>query len=961
MKAPRRLIQISSWIAVLTLLCTACNDDLAFLQMERNKEDVIIQIPLSIPGADKIISSRAPDNNIINDLYVLIFDANGEVKGRKFFTRSELTNGVIGSQPNSESSENWVKMATKKGISYIYGFSNLGGTIDLYVGSLKNELDAITNRNELLNLSLTLTEDISRVGSSYLMSGKLEEYNISSSTIRTLPLRRIDSSIKFKIETGGNCKSFTLKSYQLFNVPKKSYLIERSAKREIGATPTWEAANQVSDFFNTPEITGRLNATEGFMFYLTENRLNGEKEITGVTEKEIYSKREKQLKNPIESGHVENGAYEYAPNYGSYIVLKGYFRGNSTVENNSGSVEASVQYTIHLGYAEGATLKEKANDFFTNRNTQYTYQIKVMGINDIIIEVINETENSPGAEGDVIFTNGTTRINLDSHYETVLLKFSKDLLTNDGEEEEQTDFFNYQITTPFTEMGDDITDESWIRIVRNPKISNGVYSTDLGNYPTNNYLTIEGLINELKAHATTPNFFDSNNEVIYTCHIDEFYYNAAPANTPPLSGNLWRYFTNVPNRELHILTDVELSPDKQSSITRSTYILSQRAIQTFFDTTTTDIYSAYGVECINETGAIRGWEDYRNRIGLYTNQNENNGSSNFKSIINQLKSKTTTNGNHWATYVNWAMNGYKVASIEAGVINAMKTVGNTDYKRAYLACLQRNRDLNGNGVIDDNEIKWYLPALNQYVGMFIGDAGISEEAKLYTENKYLYKHFLSSTVSIGNSNNPANLWIYWAEESVSISWNTEYGMSTYSGSAILNHYRCMRNLGNGTPLFFYTEEGGSVTTPYLNQKSYRSSLSFGELGRHNNWEDVSRISANGFMINKANNRPSSNVGAAMQYNIADSPNSGCYNLEPKGKWRAPNLREFYLLKAINILQSGDVARTIFKFHNEFIPALNGGSGTGSSKRIGWNFNGNDINMGNGSVLEGGYIRCVRDN
>ncbi|MGL4851888.1 MAG: hypothetical protein ACRC3Z_04500 [Phocaeicola sp.] len=963
MKALNKFIQRTSLIVALLLLSTACNDDITPQSVNVNSEEVVVQIPLSIPDASEVSSSRAPDNNAVNDLYVLIFDANGSLKGRKYFTYAELRDGTNGLQPSTTGTSNWVKISTYKGVSYIYGFANLSGTTDLYTGSLKEHLDGISSRSELLDFSLDLTENITRVGSTYLMSGKLESYNITTTSIRTLPLRRIDADITFKISTGGNCSSFVLESYQLFNVPKKNYLVERAATKQIGAPATWDAASQNSHYYNSAEITGLLNASEGFQFYLTENRQNGVKEIDGTTQKEMYAKREKQLKSANPDGSIQNGAYEYAPTYGTYIVLRGYFTGKSTVAGNTGAVEGSVKYVIHLGYAEGTTNKEKSNDFFTNRNTKYTYSVKIVGVDDIIVEVINETEteNAPGAEGDIIYTEGTTRFNLDAHYETVLLRFNKSLLARGSEQ--QTEFFNYYITTPFTKMGSNIVDESWIRIKRNTKTGN-VYNSNLESYPATGYLTIAGLINELKTNANTDSFYDANNEVIYTCHIDEFYYDTAPANTPALSGNLWRHFTNVPNRELHILTDVELSPDEQSSITRSTYILSQRAIQTFFDTTSSQTYSAYGVETINETGPLLGWADYRDKVGVYNIADNNTGETNFRAIVIGMKNKVNQGTRDlWTTYLNWSNNGYKTASTEVETVNAMLS----NYNRAYLACLQRNRDTNGNLNIDADEIKWYLPALNQYVGMFIGDAGISEEAKLYTENNYIYKHFISSSTksTATNTSSGNNLWVYWAEESVSISANTEYGMSTYanapySNSTIVNHYRCMRNLGGSNPVSFYTESNNSITTPYLNKNSFRSTLSSGELGRHNNWEDGSRLSGNGFTVNMSS-RPASNLGAAMQYLLSYTPNSACYSISPTGTWRAPNLREFYLLRAVNKLQATDVARTIFKFYNVMIPGKNGATGATNEYRIGWNFNGSDVNMGTGDPTEGTNIRCVRDN
>lgn len=50
------------------------------------------------------------------------------------------------------------------------------------------------------------------------------------------------------------------------------------------------------------------------------------------------------------------------------------------------------------------------------------------------------------------------------------------------------------------------------------------------------------------------------------------------------------------------------------------------------------------------------------------------------------------------------------------------------------ACYDKNRDENGNGVIDDEELKWYLPASNQLLGLCAGSL-MEVHATSTTENK----------------------------------------------------------------------------------------------------------------------------------------------------------------------------------------------------------------------------------
>ena len=973
-------------IALVGLVTASCSDE----EIANWNENIQAGLPttvklrFNVAVPEEKTSSRVPDENAVLDLYVLIFDANGN-RTNEEGDFDDLNNGTTTSQPNTTEGENYVTISTETGPSYIYGIANIASTSNVY-SELRGQLDAIENRDQLLDLAVTLDNEIGRVGSTYLMSGIATDEGSDTYTIvkdqdiRTLELRRVESYIKFNLIQGEEC-TFSPTSYQVFNVPKKTYLIEQEANQTVGTSCTWDGTSGADDYFNTNKLTGNIGSEMSFEFWMVENRKNAKLSIPDNQ----YALREKQEKISIEGAEnkptVTNGDWVYAPDEGTYVVINGHFEGNSTVEGegNSGPVEAEVHYTIHLGYVDN-----DADDFFSNRNTKYTYNVTVNGVNDIILEVIADTpdtEPAPGAEGDVIFTDGTTKFILDAHYETVLLRFNKaDLI----EGKDKTDFFSYRVTTPFASylsMGDGsdngVKDEDWIRFIRNDKsgYGNRTYSTDFQDYASDsnsgtdkrNGMTIAEFIEDLKSIAEDENSdaYDANDEVVYTCHINEFYYDEAPDGVN-VQGNLWKKIVNVSPREVQILNDVEVSADGESSITRSTYILSQRSIQTFYNTELSEDYSAYGVETVNETGPLHSWYYYADQVGYSRATNRDNGKENFWGMLNALMGNGHRRDDSWNTYMNTEENGYTDVE-NIGSVNAMKSSYSDDsnYQRAYLACMQRNRDLDGDGDISEDEIQWYLPAINQYVGMFIGEGALSEESRLYTEDDYVYKHYVTSTIS-GSS--PI---IYWAEESVTESRGTEYNMAeydqagtytTYGGTTIaesrnLNHYRCMRNLGDRTPENDHDSHRNNrqLTIPYLAENATRPSTS-GELGRHKNDETPSLIYSGGFVYYNGWVTDNATLGDVMYDNTTE-----CYDLSPRGTWRAPNLRELYLMSISDVLdvqnvsEPNVVSRTEFKFSD--VPLIN----TTNTHRIGWFYNGSNLTMGNGSRGEGEHIRCVRDN
>ena len=91
---------------------------------------------------------------------------------------------------------------------------------------------------------------------------------------------------------------------------------------------------------------------------------------------------------------------------------------------------------------------------------------------------------------------------------------------------------------------------------------------------------------------------------------------------------------------------------------------------------------------------------------------EENGRLNTASIWGMDNAPT------WATFLDYE------------VENDMPDL-RSDYQYMAYSCLSRNRDNNGNGVIDPEELRWYTAAINQLVGMWVGNESLSQTARLY--------------------------------------------------------------------------------------------------------------------------------------------------------------------------------------------------------------------------------------
>ena len=126
----------------------------------------------------------------------------------------------------------------------------------------------------------------------------------------------------------------------------------------------------------------------------------------------------------------------------------------------------------------------------------------------------------------------------------------------------------------------------------------------------------------------------------------------------------------------------------------------------------------------------------------------------------------------------------------------------------YLACLTRNRDFNENGQIDGDELRWYTPARDQMLGLWIGEPALPAKAALlpYPTTNNL-SHGSTSNYPIYTSTSGNNR-VIWAEEGCS------FGPVNQAGGH--GYVRVVRNLGA-------TPSVNSHTTDAKEYYSYNSS------------------------------------------------------------------------------------------------------------------------------------------
>ena len=887
------------------LLVYGCNDT-AFDEYNKTKveENIPASVVLDFSALGNQIQTRATSDeateNAVNNLYVFIFNSNGSKSTGKYFDKSELTGTNLYIDTYSGSAKQVFAVANFE----------LNGMMSLS----KEDLDNITNKEGLMKLNAKLLQTITSRGSSFLMTGCIES-NGQPANIDIVPgnnpislgkvkLRRVDAKVQFNIQAI-NGAEFTLKEWKVEQLPVNVALFNQSENH-------FDGSDNFSTDWKKPEGEG-ANLGKTFSFYLLEHLRSPKAKIESADPWSAYALREKspfnwkREGNSLPSGVTDADRFVFADDRSTYVVFNGRIKYTKGTE----PVEGDVTYTIHLGYFDPVD-GTKANDYNIRRNTFYTYNVKIASADRVLVEVETDEETHPGADGNLVV--GGKSLRFDAHYETTMVEFNKD-----GIDENLT----WYVKTPFDEGFASLKrkDYNWILFRLNTRTNNeyrtdyvsfsGVSNLYTGSLDAESYLTspdklidVNQLVAILKsAQRSDQTFFDSKGNVRFTAFVQEYYYDNTPGKKGTFEPTLWKRFVNAPERVMNILSEKKYSPDTTSMRTKVIYSIRQASIQTMYnkDERQTGLIRAWGTEMIQDSVCYPfAQKEYDPSIG----SSLSDGRSNTISLWDI--------GARWDNFMDRSTNTLRV-----------------DYHDVRYICMKKNRDLNGNNIIDKNEIRWYLAAINQLTDLWIGEKSFDVDARLYNEDfeipgllfgrKWGEMWFGSSTIQpLGTRPGKQDPVVLWSSEGSSIG-----PMSGIPWSEQKLYYRCIRNLGieedsdlQPQDFVYYNPDEKTMSLLYLDKNSIRDFFTDAELSLHHEREPEN-LPYRAFEVAE---QPSTNnyfLGFPQYtmswFDVRDAVNSlksPCDKYSSTKGWRVPNQRELALMQS----RIGDDGRWNAKNH-----------------------------------------------
>ncbi|MBQ5679118.1 MAG: hypothetical protein IIV44_04245 [Rikenellaceae bacterium] len=805
-------------IVASALLMVACQEDFAG---DLTPNNGTLKVRFEVPTLDQVeITRGAVEETEAYDVRLYIFKGDNLVNHPYDI---ELT-------PTNENSytrkyEVDTEINLEEGSYEVYAIANTESN-SLWQGVAA--FDAVETKTEFEALALTLNT-IENTSTRMTLSGHATFTASASMPLAVdIQLSRPYAKINFNVKSGSvnpNFK-FTPTSYDIINVPTKAKMFANTAVAS-------------SDFRNYESRA--IPQSGSFEFIQLENAYNV---VSGPAK---YTDREKRVSDT-------DRKFAYAPATSTYVVI--YGEGVETDENGHIIKISKTNYTIHLG---DFSPTGNMGDYSVNRNTHYTYNVTVNGVNMIEVEAKRETvDYENGAEGYVIdMTKSKQVYNLDAHYETVMLRLD---ITNLFVAEDEG--LTLSVSTPIMADADkNVTvgwdeikaaidggtladfykkyDANWVEFL---PVANNAFAA----YPRNKagLLDICSLMNEIYKYKNG----EASSITVHTEQGQQYFYAIAFVNEYFYEGKELADFVNKPDREMKILQSPEVSTDGASVYSQALCAFSQKSISTMFSLSTDD--NIFGIETYDETGYM---DINTGRAGSSTT----NGWANMWGYIGT--------GKTWTTYLN--NGGYSYEGQTAGnTLNNLKDKNDASY-----ACLQRNRDLDGDGTITNDELRWYMPALDQYCAFWYGEEALPTYARLFqglttdvksgAEHNALHHYYTSTS---GGKR------IFWAIE------GSNYGADNQGYQATTHNTRCVRNLKEVTedPAVATTQDGQILTVNNFVETAYRTSTQNGQYPQHHE-RDI------------ANKLPHAFKVASRDLNDTDLANGGITSAEYTLK--APNI------------------------------------------------------------------------
>lgn len=339
----------------LILFMAACQDDTGSGAKVEEGLAAKLNLSIQVPAVEEVNTRAIADNESqINELALFMYSVNSDLHYRVDLT-GKLTEGTATADGyRSYTVDEDIPVQT--GTFTIYAVANWSSKFancDLNGDISEEQLKAMMgDGDDVYQLQtgdyLPMTDIVKDVTFYTGEEATKNELHLS--------LKRTTARIEFTIQDGEKLEAvnghFTPTSYKIFSLPKASYLFD-------AGQATIENLNTYN--VESIDLTAGAEATT-FEFLMNENVQPAGQNITEYKDREMFT------------GAWQNHNFTNAPKTATYVEIEGTYEDNTQI--------ATVSYVVHLGNftsSAGASI----DNFTVNRNERHKYSVTVNGIDNV--------------------------------------------------------------------------------------------------------------------------------------------------------------------------------------------------------------------------------------------------------------------------------------------------------------------------------------------------------------------------------------------------------------------------------------------------------------------------------------------------------------------------------------------------------------------------------------------------
>lgn len=339
----------------LILFMAACQDDTGSGAKVEEGLAAKLNLSIQVPAVEEVNTRAIADNESkIRELALFMYSVNSDLYYRVDLTGKLTEEGTA--TANGYRSYTVEDIPVQTGTFTIYAvanwsskFANCNLSDDISEEQLKAMMGNGDNVYQLQSGDYLPMTDIVKDVTFY--TGEEATKNELH-----LSLKRTTARIEFTIQDGEKLGEvnghFTPTSYKIFSLPKASYL--------------FDAGQATIENLNTYNV-GSIDLTAGaeattFEFLMNENVQPAGQDITEYKDREMFT------------GDWRDHNFTNAPKTATYVEIEGTYEDNTQI--------ATVSYVVHLGNFDSSA-GASIDNFTVNRNERHKYSVTVNGIDNV--------------------------------------------------------------------------------------------------------------------------------------------------------------------------------------------------------------------------------------------------------------------------------------------------------------------------------------------------------------------------------------------------------------------------------------------------------------------------------------------------------------------------------------------------------------------------------------------------